>query len=79
MMVRKAPIRAADKGYDISVVQHEQFIRQHGEFSVFVDDESHNWMMQQLMIDGAEGQRIGRGDKSDRNYRIHMPAASVAH
>jgi hypothetical protein len=54
---------------------YEQFIRQHGEFFVFGDDEYHNWLMPQLMTDGAETMLIGSGDRSDRLYRIRMPAA----
>jgi hypothetical protein len=31
--------------------------------------------MPQLMTDGAETMLIGSGDRSDRLYRIRMPAA----
>jgi hypothetical protein len=31
--------------------------------------------MPQLMSDGAESQLIGSGDRSDRLYRVRMPAA----
>jgi hypothetical protein len=61
--------------FGTSVMPYEQFIRQHGEFFVFGDDEYHNWLMPQLMTDGAETMLIGSGDRSDRLYRIRMPAA----
>jgi hypothetical protein len=62
--------------YDTSVVPYRQFVLEHGEFFVFGDDEYHNWLMPQLMNDGAEATLIGNGDRSDRLYRIRMPSAS---
>ncbi len=63
------------KYFGTNVVPYEQFIRRQGEFYVFGDDEYHNWLMPQLMNDGAESQLIGSGDRSDRLYRVRMPAA----
>ena len=63
------------KYFGTNVVQYDQFIRRQGEFYVFGDDEYHNWLMPQLMNDGAEAQLIGSGDRSDRLYRVRMPAA----
>jgi hypothetical protein len=62
--------------FGTSVIPYEQFIRQHGEFFVFGDDEYHNWLMPQLMSDGAEAMLVGSGDRTDRLYRIRMPVAS---
>jgi hypothetical protein len=63
------------KYFGTNVVPYEQFIRRQGEFYVFGDDEYHNWLMRQLMNDGAESQLIGSADRSDRLYRVRMPAA----
>jgi hypothetical protein len=63
--------------FGTSVIPYEQFIRQHGEFYVFGDDEYHNWLMPQLMSDGAEALLIGSGERSDRLYRIRMPSAGA--
>jgi len=60
------------------VIPYEQFIRQHAEFFVFGDDEYHNWLMRQLMNDGAEALLIGSGDRQDRLYRIRMPSTGTA-
>jgi len=60
------------------VIPYEQFIRQHAEFFVFGDDEYHNWLMRQLMSDGAEALLIGSGDRQDRLYRIRMPSTGTA-
>ena len=62
------------KYFGTNVVPYEQFIRRHGEFYVFGDDEYHNWLMPQLMSDGAEALLIGSGDRSDRLYRVRIPA-----
>ena len=64
--------------FGTSVIPYDRFIRQHGEFFVFGDDEYHNWLMPQLMSDGAEAQLIGSGNRSDRLYRIRMPSAGAA-
>ena len=45
-----------------------------GQVIVFGDDEYHNWLMRQLMSDGAEALLIGSGDRNDRLYRIRMPS-----
>jgi hypothetical protein len=61
--------------FGTNVVPYEQFIRREGEFYVFGDDEYHNWLIRQLMSDGAESQLIGSGDRGDRLYRVRMPAS----
>ncbi len=62
--------------YGTSVTPYRQFVLEHGEFFVFGDDEYHNWLMPQLMSDGAEATLVGSGDRSDRLYRIRMPSPS---
>jgi hypothetical protein len=70
LMIQGAPY------FGTSVALYRQFVLQHREFFVFGDDEYHNWLMPQLMSDGAEATLIGSGDRSDRLYRIRMPAPS---
>jgi hypothetical protein len=62
------------KYFGTVVVTYEQFVRRQRELYVFGDDEYHNWLMPQLMSDGAESQLIGSGDRSDRLYLVRMPA-----
>jgi hypothetical protein len=60
--------------FGTTVVRYPEFVRANGEFYLFGDDEYHNWLLPQLMSDGAEATLIGSGERNDRLYRIRMPS-----